>query len=496
MLLALAAAFVLSGSAFAEKIHTVRQGQTLSAIAVKYGVSQKAILSSNRLSSAHKLKLGQKLRIPSAKAASAKNSVKTAAKSGPGRYVVRNGDHDVAISRRHGISVDQLHRLNPGVNWRALQIGQALRVPMGKASGNALARLAGVQVKAGGTYAVRSGDNDWIISRRVGTTPSKLRALNPKVKWTKLQIGQKLRVPGSSKSSAAVRLTSANSITTRYAKVKSANVSVRRGPSTNSAKVTTVNAGTAVTVLDRSSGWYKLRFPKGTVGWVRGDLLSPISTRSVAQARLASSRSRRTNTAKPSPKMMASLPAAAGGLLNTAYSMLGVRYRYGSMSRSATDCSGFTTQVFKAHGIKLPRTSREQSKHGASVAKSQLKQGDLVFFRTRGGSRVSHVGIYIGDGKFIHASSSGGSVRTDTLNSGYYDRRYAGARRVAKNLNSKEEQEVAKLQQEIDKIKAAEKKEEKVAEPIAAPVEPKDPTPVKTPDQGDGDKATGKDDKR
>lgn len=490
MLLALAAAFVLSGSAFADKTHTVQNGQTLSHIATKYGVSQKAILTANRLKNADKLKLGQKLRIPSA---SKSGSTKVAAKSaGSGRYVVRNGDHDVAISRRYGISTTQLHRLNPGVNWRALQIGQTLRVPGGKSSGNPIARLAGVKVTAGGSYTVKKGDNDWIIARRVGTTSSKLRALNPGVQWTKLQIGQKLKVPGKGTSTSGVRLTSANSITTRYAKVKGDNVIVRRGPSTGTAKVTTVGAGTAVTVLDRDSGWYKLKFPKGTVGWVRGDLLSPMSNKTVAQARVASSRSRRTNTAAPS-KAMASLPAAAGGLLNTAYSMLGVRYRYGAMSRSATDCSGFTTQVFKAHGIKIPRTSREQSKYGAVVSKSNLKQGDLVFFRTRGGSRVSHVGIYIGEGKFIHASSSGGSVRTDTLNSGYYQRRYAGARRVAKNLGGKEEQELKKAVEEVEKIEKAAPKDGAV-QATPATIEPKDPIPAKAPGDAD-DKGQKADDK-
>ncbi len=72
------------------------------------------------------------------------------------------------------------------------------------------------------------------------------------------------------------------------------------------------------------------------------------------------------------------------------------------------------------------------SRHGQKVAsRSQLQPGDLVFFITRG-SRVSHVGIYIGDNKFIHASSGGGSVRVDSLSKDYYNKRYAGARRVAK----------------------------------------------------------------
>lgn len=431
---ATAAVFVLSCSAYAQKSHTVTKGQTLSHIAAKYGVSQSAILQSNKLSSAHKLKLGQKLRIPQASkslnSGSGRTVAKNSARNQGGGYTVRNGDHDSAVARKHGISVEQLHRLNPNVNWRKLQIGQKLNVPGSRASSSA--KLASsTKVKAGGAYSVQKNDNDWIIARRVGTTPSKLRAVNPGVKWTALQIGQKIRVPGTSSSTGRAILASAGSIKTRHALIAKDDVAVRKNPSTNSSKITQVGKGTYVTVLDRDSGWYKLKFPKGTVGWVRGDMLKPLQAKAVARA---TTRSRRSNyvAAKPDTKKYAFSTSKSLAVLDFASSMLGVRYRYGSSSRSATDCSGMVLQAFRSVGIKLPRTSREMSKVGASVPKSQLKPGDLVFFKTRG-SRISHVGIYHGSGKFIHASSSGGSVRIDSINDGYYSRRFAGAKRVTKH---------------------------------------------------------------
>jgi cell wall-associated NlpC family hydrolase len=117
-------------------------------------------------------------------------------------------------------------------------------------------------------------------------------------------------------------------------------------------------------------------------------------------------------------------------ILEKANSMRGVRYHWGEASRSGTDCSGFTSQVFKSQGVRLPRTSREQASVGQRVSHNDLKPGDLVFFHTTRGHRVSHVGIYVGHGKFIHASSGGGKVQVNSLADGYYAHRLVTARRV------------------------------------------------------------------
>ncbi|NLO83000.1 MAG: C40 family peptidase, partial [Clostridiales bacterium] len=113
-----------------------------------------------------------------------------------------------------------------------------------------------------------------------------------------------------------------------------------------------------------------------------------------------------------------------------AYAMkfLGVRYVYGANGPNAFDCSGFTCYVYRKFGVNLPRTSTAQRSVGVAVSKSNLVAGDLVLF-----TNPSHVGIYIGNGKFIHASS-GSRMRVviDNLNSSHYKRRYIGARRVLK----------------------------------------------------------------
>jgi len=110
---------------------------------------------------------------------------------------------------------------------------------------------------------------------------------------------------------------------------------------------------------------------------------------------------------------------------------LGTKYKYGGHSRSGTDCSGMTMQVFEdIAGIKLPRDSRSQQAFVEPVGRDDLVPGDFVFFASKvGGSRVGHVGIYIGKGDFIHASTSKGVIISN-LDETYYDRHYHSSGRV------------------------------------------------------------------
>ncbi len=107
---------------------------------------------------------------------------------------------------------------------------------------------------------------------------------------------------------------------------------------------------------------------------------------------------------------------------------LGTSYKTGGTSTAGFDCSGFTKYVFKSVGLTLPRTSKAQFSVGTAVSKSNLRPGDLVFFNTLG-SGVSHVGIYVGNGKFAQSSSSRGVTITSMSNS-YWANRYVGAKRV------------------------------------------------------------------
>ena len=122
--------------------------------------------------------------------------------------------------------------------------------------------------------------------------------------------------------------------------------------------------------------------------------------------------------------------ASKADLTDTASKYLGVPYKYGGTTTSGFDCSGFTSKVFSDLGIQLNRTSGSQYQQGTAVAKSDLQVGDLVFFNTSG-SGISHVGIYIGDGKMIH-SQTGQGVSYSNVNDPYYwGDRYVGAKRVA-----------------------------------------------------------------
>jgi cell wall-associated NlpC family hydrolase len=118
------------------------------------------------------------------------------------------------------------------------------------------------------------------------------------------------------------------------------------------------------------------------------------------------------------------------GLVRTARRYIGKPYRWGGESaRTGFDCSGLTMTVYRLNGLDLPRNSRAQFDAGIPIGRKALKKGDLVFFYTGRKGRVSHVGIYAGSGKFIHAPRRGKTIRVSALSADYYNRRYMGARR-------------------------------------------------------------------
>lgn len=121
----------------------------------------------------------------------------------------------------------------------------------------------------------------------------------------------------------------------------------------------------------------------------------------------------------------------SNGLASTALNYLGIKYRFGGNNPTqGFDCSGLVRYAAeKSLGLKLPRRSADMARLGESIKRSELEKGDLVFFNTRG-SRFSHVGIYVGDGKFVHAPSTGSRVRVEDMNIAYWKKRYNGARRL------------------------------------------------------------------
>ncbi|KFN44828.1 C40 family peptidase [Arenimonas oryziterrae] len=126
------------------------------------------------------------------------------------------------------------------------------------------------------------------------------------------------------------------------------------------------------------------------------------------------------------------LAAVSNDVLMRAIGLVGIPYRYGGTSpQGGFDCSGLVGFVFKdAAGLSLPRSTRELIDIDApKIDRDDLQPGDLVFFNPRGG-RVSHIGIYVGEGRFVHAPATGGTVRLDSLESTYWRKHYVSAKRL------------------------------------------------------------------
>jgi cell wall-associated NlpC family hydrolase len=116
-------------------------------------------------------------------------------------------------------------------------------------------------------------------------------------------------------------------------------------------------------------------------------------------------------------------------IVRAANQYIGVCYRWGGQSSgTGFDCGGLTMAVYRLNGLKLPRSSRQQWKSGRPVNPDQLSGADLVFFATTSSGKVSHMGIYIGNNKFLHAPGSGRKIRISSMSNKYYKSRYLGAR--------------------------------------------------------------------
>ncbi|WP_300451454.1 C40 family peptidase [Accumulibacter sp.] len=131
------------------------------------------------------------------------------------------------------------------------------------------------------------------------------------------------------------------------------------------------------------------------------------------------------------PSLFERYTTSAQDLILKGFELIGINYRFGGTNPdTGLDCSGFVQLVFKeAIGILLPRTAREQSQVGAVIDQQELKAGDLVFFNTMR-QAFSHVGIYLGDNRFMHAPRTGAEVRIEDMRQSYWLQRYNGARRL------------------------------------------------------------------
>ena len=189
----------------------------------------------------------------------------------------------------------------------------------------------------------------------------------------------------------------------------SSTVNLRSEANTSSSILASLSNGTAVTITGVSGGWYKVSV-NGKSGYIKADY---ITTSVSSSANMAS---------------YSGLSAKRTAVLDYAAKFLGVPYVYGGSTPSGFDCSGFTSYVYKNTVCSIERVAQAQFDTTTRVSRDELLPGDLVFFGSSAYS-ISHVGIYVGDGQFIHAPHTGDVVKYDSL-SGSYATRFQGGGRV------------------------------------------------------------------
>lgn len=286
------------------------------------------------------------------------------------KYKIKSGDSLYAIAKKNKTTVSKVRQVNGIKKGEPLKIGKVLKVPTNKKTAT---KKKSIRLSK---YKIKKGDTLSSIARKHHTTITKLAKSNGMKKGDTLKFGRTLKVPTK---------------TYKIAKKK------RRS---NQKLVASISHLDTVSLKETT----KIKKSKKSNKFALTDIFS-------------SSKKAEMEKCKKITKV--------------AKKKLGKRYVWGaSGTKNTYDCSSFTKYVYRKNGISIPRTSIKQSKFGKYVKRKDLKKGDLIFFDTskRRKGYVNHVGIYLGNNKFIHASSAKKKVVVSSL-SKFYAQRYKGARR-------------------------------------------------------------------
>lgn len=218
----------------------------------------------------------------------------------------------------------------------------------------------------------------------------------------------------------------------KTAYITSDGINFREEANTSSKILKTFLQNAKITILEEQGDWYKIKY-NDQEGYILkmyvSDKKAEVTSRS-SEIRKTQETQETKNNQEEAPKVV-NTSSKGQEIVSYAKKYLGSKYVYGGATPRGFDCSGFTMYVYKQYGVKLSHSATAQSKVGTKIEKANLQAGDLVFFsdyRTYKG--IGHCGIYVGDGKFIHASTEKTGVITSSLNSGSYVKRYVTATRV------------------------------------------------------------------
>jgi cell wall-associated NlpC family hydrolase len=224
---------------------------------------------------------------------------------------------------------------------------------------------------------------------------------------------------------ASVLFASSVSAAVQYETEVTYGVNFRDKPSATGYKYRMLPKGEDIHVIEKiSSYWLKIQVQDGTIGYISADAKYTDFRGTISSG---------SNSSGTTPS--ASTSDLRENLAEKAKTYIGVfSYKWGAEPWTTnyryTDCSAFTKLVFKDLGIDIPRSSRDQSKAGSFVSKSNLRVGDLLFFDTNGDGTINHVGMYIGNNQFIHATPSINGVGINSISTGYWSTHYVTARDV------------------------------------------------------------------
>ena len=473
--------------------YIVKKEDTLSGIANRFGISVEKIKHVNGLTD-NGLKTGMILTIPESRRKDLDNMIslhpadielKEVSPYKYREYVVKNGDSLTSIAGGFGISVTDLKNAN-GLSSDKVRIGMKLIIPDSQIP----MRVVRVSPNLNdiSNYVVKKGDTLSIIASKYRVSIKDLKSAN-NLKSNEVEIGMKLIIPDSQIPMRVVRISpNLNDINNYVVKkgdtlsmiASKYRVSVRELKSVNDMRDDKVKVGMRLiipnSILSKNVE-SKTPVISDNNKYVvkKGDSISSIAKRyGVSQVELKRANNIKGNTIESGqllrvPSMInvkdelviedikvakddthiKSLPEIETAkaiqsnesstyengltrdvIISIAKRFLGAPYKFGGNSLiRGLDCSAFVNKVFSFFNVDLPRTAREMYKIGRNVTKGELSAGDLVFFRTYA-SYPSHVGIYIGDSEFIHASSAAKRVRIDNMNQSYYRKRYIGAKRI------------------------------------------------------------------
>lgn len=420
-------------------IYIVKSGDTASKIANEYNIPLSELAKLNPQLNLSNINIGDRIIVPTRMAAQQK-IVQKQIPLNTDTYTVEPKDTLIGISEKTGISIDNIKKFNPNVDWSNLQIGEKIVLKEPEQSEpvsqkTTITATTNEQDNNYIKYTVGAGDTLYSIAKAFSTKISTLKKINS-LSSNNLSVGQTLLVPpkiiGTNKQPLVLNKTVSDQTQNQPTKNSSEDQIVTNNYDENKNYSLYLDHY----IVQKGDTLYTIakkfdtsvddivslnNLPSNEIN-VGETLLIPKNNTNLANAK--------NNYSTGEYSLVNKENTLSERLVKYAKLFVGTPYQWGGTNLSTgVDCSGFVQDIFAKFHIELPRTSSEQFNVGKPVPLADIKPGDLLFFQTYAGTYPSHVGIYIGDNKFISALNQNTGVVISPLD-GYFLNRFVGARRV------------------------------------------------------------------